>query len=126
MSDPRLATLEAVEADRDYWREQTRLASSADEARRREIERLRRYLEEARSRTITFCAMLEDDPILGGQRLYVVLRDNVLNIVVNNTIVLPYPDMDPRLFDEWLLVMLAQGSDKVAKEYAYALVQVQQ
>jgi hypothetical protein len=123
MTDPRLAALEAVEADRDYWREQARLASSADEARRREIDRLRRYLEEARSRLITFCAMLEDDPVTGGCRLYVMLRDNATNLIVNNMLVLPYPIGDPRLHDDWLEYALATGTDKVAREYAYALAE---
>jgi hypothetical protein len=125
MTDPRLATLEAVEADRDYWRAQTKLVCGADEARRREIARLRCLLEEARSRLITFCAMLEDDPITGGLRLYIMLRDSATNLVVNNTTVLPVPPCDLIDRNGWLADALAQGTDKVAREYAYALAGAQ-
>jgi hypothetical protein len=125
MTDPRLATLEAVEADRDYWRDQAKIAASASEARRRETDHLRSLLEETRSRLITFCAMLEDDHITGGLRIYVMLRDNATNLVVNNAITLPFPPGSLALHDDWLENALAQGTDKVAREYAYALAMAQ-
>lgn len=125
MTDPRLAALEANEAERDRLVRELASLKADYSLAQREVARLRGYLGEAREQLVIFCAMLEDDDLTGGLRLYVRLIDNAGDIVVSSTIRLPYPADDPRLHDDWLEIILAQGSDKVAKEYTYALAQVQ-
>lgn len=114
MTDPRLASLERVEAERD--------------ALRRDATALRALLDEARSRIVTFAAMVEDvlpfdpDHAVGLGRLTVQLRDHLTNVVVTNVVLLPYsrirdwPDADSYLED-----MLTHTADVVAREYSYAI-----